>query len=293
MDVVSLKRSVATDLTTISSDLYRRCLIIVPGCITGLSPYRVEATLLPANERLDAAEREALLISLFDLRKFGYNYGGIEVDIPGVIAGHTTTRERKRVEAWLREEMRLGQDSSSTWHNRCIVDFLVTLKQAGHCSDEDVLAEYRNAGLYKELTEQLLRLDRVNEVLGVAQAHLTEPRGVTWFAEQLLKLGEAWQEQVLAFVETRLSEAEAALRGRQQGFTAAHTVDAYRRWLSEEYLYGYRAEAAASHYQAQVAGAAEETYPDEAIRLYKSVVKGLIDGRGRENYQQATASSRA
>ena len=28
--------------------------------------------------------------------------------------------------------------------------------------------------------------------------------------------------------------------------------------------------------------------PDEAIRLYKSVVQRLIDGRGRENYQQAT-----
>ena len=91
----------------------------------------------------DAAERAALLNSLLDLWKFGYNYGGIEVDIPGVIAGHATARERKRVEAWLREEMRPGQDSSSTWHNRSIVNFLVTLKQAGHCSDEDVLAEYR------------------------------------------------------------------------------------------------------------------------------------------------------
>jgi hypothetical protein len=37
-----------------------------------------------------------------------------------------------------------------------------------------------------------------------------------------------------------------------------------------------------------VAEAAEESYPDEAIRLYKSVIKRLIDGRGRENYQQAT-----
>jgi uncharacterized Zn finger protein len=54
------------------------------------------------------------------------------------------------------------------------------------------------------------------------------------------------------------------------------------------YGYGYSAEGASSHYQAQVAEAAEESYPDEAIRLYKSVVKRLIDGRGRENYQQAT-----
>src|SRR5436305_10389060 len=54
------------------------------------------------------------------------------------------------------------------------------------------------------------------------------------------------------------------------------------------YGYGYRAEGTPSHYQVQVAEAAEESYPDEAIRLYKSVVQRLIDGRGRENYQQAT-----
>jgi uncharacterized Zn finger protein len=36
-----------------------------------------------------------------------------------------------------------------------------------------------------------------------------------------------------------------------------------------------------------VAKAAEKHYPDEATRLYKSVVQKLIDGRGRENYQQA------
>jgi len=54
------------------------------------------------------------------------------------------------------------------------------------------------------------------------------------------------------------------------------------------YGYGYRPQPASSSYEAQVAQAAEESYPDEAIRLYKSVVQRLIDGRGRENYQQAT-----
>jgi hypothetical protein len=49
--------------------------------------------------------------------------------------------------------------------------------------------------------------------------------------------------------------------------------------------YGYH--AAPGHYHIQVAKAAEKHYPDEAIRLYKSVVQKLIDGRGRENYQQA------
>ena len=39
--------------------------------------------------------------------------------------------------------------------------------------------------------------------------------------------------------------------------------------------------------QVVYATAAEEDYPGEAIRLYKNVIQKLIDGRGRENYQQA------
>ena len=353
---------------------------VLGKCAAGLVACLEAQSALPPSERLDAAEREALLTSLFDLWKFGYNYGGIEVHIPAAIADTATAQERKRVEAWLRQEMMPGQDSSSKWHNRSIIDFLATLKQADHFSDEDVLEEYRNVGLYKELAEKLLQLGRENEALGVAQANLTEPMDVTWFAEQLLKSGEAWREQAQAFVEMRLGEVKPALQGKSQDFTSAHTVDTYRRWLGEKYStygkpqqalniefarfqaspdnttyrsvrsaaqlagqpedtwsdlrprlirtleqqsrwgalvtiyldegevgqalaaleemertskssyqgYGYRSDGVPSAYQAQVAKAAEERYPREAIRLYKSVVQRLIDGRGRENYQQAT-----
>ena len=353
---------------------------VLGKCAAGLVACLEAQSALPPSERLDAAEREALLTSLFDLWKFGYNYGGIEVHIPAAIADTATAQERKRVEAWLRQEMMPGQDSSSKWHNRSIIDFLATLKQADHFSDEDVLEEYRKVGLYKELAEKLLQLGRENEALGVAQANLTEPMDVTWFAEQLLKSGEAWREQALAFVEMRLNEVKPALQGKSQDFTSALTVDTYRRWLGEKYStygkpqqalniefarfqanpdnttyrsirsaarlagqpedtwsdlrprlirtleqqsrwgalvtiyldegevgqalaaleemertskssyqgYGYRSDGVPSAYQAQVAKAAEERYPREAIRLYKSVVQRLIDGRGRENYQQAT-----
>jgi tetratricopeptide (TPR) repeat protein len=275
--------------------------------------------------------------------------------------------------------MRPGQDSSSTWHNRSVVDFVVKLKQAEHSSEEDVLKEYRNAGLYKELAERFLQLGRANEALDVAQANLTESRDVTWFAEQLLKSGDAWREQALAFVETRLKEVEHVLQGKPQDFASVRTADTYRRWLGENYSvygkiglaldmerarfqanpddttyravrsaaqlagqaenvwpglrprliqtleqqnrwaalvsiyldegevgqalaalakmeqpsspspygYGYGYHAAPGHYQIQVAKAAEEHYPDEAIRLYERVVETLIAGRGRENYQQA------
>ena len=350
---------------------------ILGVCAAGLVACLNAQSTLPKREQLDAEEREELLTTLFDLWKFGDNYGGIGVDVAGAIAGNATARERKKVEAWVREEMRPGQDSSSTWRNRSVVDFVVKLKQAEHASEEDVLKEYRHAGLYKELAERFLQLGRTNEALDVAQANLTESRDVTWFAEQLLKLGEGWREQALAFVETRLGEIEPALQGTARDFTGLHTLDTYRRWLSEKYvlyskakqalemecarfqahpddgtyrsvrsvaqvpeqservwsdlrprliqvleqqghwgalvsisldegevdqalaalakmeqqpntsLSGYGYQSAPGHYHIQVAKAAEERYPDEAIQLYERVVERLIAGRGRENYQQA------
>ena len=353
---------------------------ILGECAAGLVACLNAQSTLPRNERLDALAREELLISLFSLWKFGSNYGGIGVDVAGAMAEQVTKHERKGVEAWVRQEMRPGQDFSSKWHNRRIIDFLATLKQAEDFNDEDLLEEYRKVGLHKEMAEKFLQLGRENEALGVAQANVTESMDVTWFAEQLLKSGEMWRDQALAFVEMRLGEVKPALQGKPQDFTYAQTVDTYRRWLSEKYLlygqtkqaldmerarfeaspdnttyrsvrsaalatgqpedlwpglrpqlirtleqqgrwgalisiyldekevgqalaalaeiertprapfygYGSRSEGPSSHYQAQVAEAAEEAYPDEAIRLYKPVVQRLIDGRGRENYQQAT-----
>src|SRR5260370_2089122 len=118
---------------------------------------------LPQDEQLDTEAREELLTALFGLWKFGYNYGGIGVDVAGAIAGNATARERERVEAWLREEMSPGQDSSSKWHNSSVVDFVVKLRQAEHSSDEDILPPYRNPGLYKKFTDQFLPLHPANE----------------------------------------------------------------------------------------------------------------------------------
>src|SRR2546430_17198078 len=67
---------------------------------------------LPQDEQLDTEEREELLTALFDLWKFGYNYGGIEVDVAGAMAESVTEYERELAESWLREEMRSGQDCS-------------------------------------------------------------------------------------------------------------------------------------------------------------------------------------
>ncbi|WP_157506337.1 hypothetical protein [Ktedonobacter racemifer] len=199
---------------------------------------------LPQHERLGPSAREELLTALFDLWKFGYNYGGIGEDVAEALAEHATAQERKSIEAWIREELRPGQDFSSKWHNRHLIDFLATLKQAEHFNDEDVLEEYRKVGLYKEMAEKCLQLGRQQEALAIAQANLTEPMDVTWFAEQLVKAGEIWRDPALAFVEMRLGEVKPALPGKSQDFTNAQTVETYRRWLGEKYLlYGQAKQA--------------------------------------------------
>jgi len=97
---------------------------ILGVCAAGLLKCLEAQSALAQDEQLDTEEREELLTALFDLWKFGYNYGGIEVDIAGAMAESVTEYERKMVEGWLREEMRLGQDFSSQWHNRSIIHFL-------------------------------------------------------------------------------------------------------------------------------------------------------------------------
>jgi len=139
---------------------------VLGQCAAGLLKCLHAQSSLPREEQLDAASREALLLSLFGLWKFGNEYGGIGEDVAGAMAQQGTERERTRVETWLREEMRPVQDPSSAWHNRRVIDFLATLKQAEHGSEEEVLEEYRSAGLSKELAEKYLQFGRQTEALG-------------------------------------------------------------------------------------------------------------------------------
>jgi uncharacterized Zn finger protein len=245
-------------------------------------------------------------------------------------------------------------------------------------SNEDLIEEYRQAGLYKDVTEKMLQLGRVDEALHVAKERLTDPLEVTWFAEQLVA-DEARREQALELVLDKLNGLEQAMRGKSPDYTAIQGVETYRSWLEKKYSaynkaeqalnmalarfqaspsettynsvqstsrlagqpetlwftlrpdllatlekqgkwgeligiylreaeitqalaaleqmertsntphygYGYSTHFAPEKYQIQVAKAAEEPYPDQAIQLYKRMVERLIHTRGRENYQQA------
>jgi len=116
---------------------------ILGECAAGLVTCLEAQSALPREERFDVSEREELLTALFSLWRFGYEYGGIETDIPGAVADNVTEDERTMIEGWLREEMRQGQDFSSAWNNRYVIGFLTRLKAAAQFSDEDLLEEYR------------------------------------------------------------------------------------------------------------------------------------------------------
>jgi hypothetical protein len=84
---------------------------VLGKCAAGLAKCLEVQSALTQDQQLDTEEREELLTALFGLWKFGYNYGGIDVDVAGAMAESVTEDERKMVECWLREEMRSGQDT--------------------------------------------------------------------------------------------------------------------------------------------------------------------------------------
>lgn len=205
---------------------------IIEECTAGLALCLDTQRDLPQDDQLSIASREELLTALFDIWKFGQDYGGIETDVVGTIVRNVTKDERKMVEGWLRKEIR--SDQGSKWQNQGLVSFLVKLKEEAHISNEELIEEYRNAGLYKEMTEKLLQLGRVDESLHVAKEMLTDPVEVTWFAEHLVA-DEARREQALEFIEHKLKELEQTIRGKSPDYTTIHGVETYRSWLEKKY----------------------------------------------------------
>ncbi len=127
-----------------------------------------------------------------------------------------------------------------------------------------MLAEYRQAGRYAELAEWYLQLGRQSEALAVAQEYLTETFEITRFAERLLRSDEHWRNQALALVEKRLAETLTAAETTPKDLTRLHTIDTYRRWLSEKYRLAGQIQQAL-----EVERARFQAHPDEAT--YRAV----------------------
>lgn len=256
---------------------------VLSECADGLlACLRVQASLLP-NERLDAPARETLLTSLFALWHFGDHYGGIRSELASSMVAGATASERTLLEAWVREKLQPGQDTSSRWRNRGPVGFLALLKQAEGSTQDEVLAEYRQAGLYTDLAERYLQLGRQSEALAVAQEYLTETFEITRFAEQLLTSDAQWRDQALAFVEGRLAEEITAAEPMPRDHMRPHTIDTYRRWLSEQYRLAGRLQQAFDIEMARF-----QAHPEEST--YRAVrMVAQTDGKESERWTELRA----
>ncbi len=81
---------------------------------------------MKTDEQLSVASREELLTSLYNIWKFGQDYGGIDTDVVGTIMRNVTKDERKMVERWLQQEIQSGL---SNWRNQNLISFLEKLKE--------------------------------------------------------------------------------------------------------------------------------------------------------------------
>jgi tetratricopeptide (TPR) repeat protein len=155
------------------------------------------------------------------------------------------------------------------------VGFLALLKQAQGSTQDEVLAEYRQAGLYAELAERYLHFGRQSEALAVAQEHLTETFEITRFAEHLLQSDAQWRDQALVLIERRLTEAITAAETTPKDHMRPHTIDTYRRWLSEQYRLAGHVQQALAVEQARF-----QAHPDEAT--YRAV-RAVAPADGQES----------
>jgi hypothetical protein len=124
--------AIAEEAVARYEELEDECQIaeVIDECTDGLRVCLEVQGDLPGEEQLSGASREELLATLFDLWKFGQDYGGVETDVEGAIVGNVTEDERKMVEGWLRQE--ISSDQGSKWRNQGVMSFLAKLEERGN-----------------------------------------------------------------------------------------------------------------------------------------------------------------
>lgn len=154
------------------------------------------------------------------------------------------------VEEWIRADIEPVKDYASKWKNQRQLNFLAALKQSSDTGfgEEELLEEYRQAGLYQELADKLLELNLLEEALQVAREHLDEPREVTSFADKLLDAGAENAPQALELVEAKLQALQKAPvdKKKKWDYERDNNIDNYRAWLNKKLLKYGRPEQALS-----------------------------------------------
>ena len=225
---------------------------VIAACGDGLLDCLEAQDHLGPADRLPAEARIALFRTLYDLwdHSRGYSCWDPEEDIAELIAASATGAELAKVEEWVRGELEGEEGEYQGYGKRARVDFLLTLKAKSGITDEDTLAEYRKAGLFKQaalllldrgrveealeeyrqaglftdMASLLLERGRTDEAIRLARKRLTTTNQSIRFAEHLLKLGEAEQMQAIKFIEERLWEEKEG-----------KNIEQYLVWLEGQY----------------------------------------------------------
>jgi uncharacterized Zn finger protein len=107
------------------------------------------------------------------------------------IARWATVDEQQRVRDQLREYMAspAGSDDHRVLRTQATLRFLSVLTGEAGLSPEDLLIEYRNAGLWQQAIQSLQELGRTEEAIALAPRHLNV-RQLVAFADQLVAQGD-------------------------------------------------------------------------------------------------------
>src|SRR5215213_4996702 len=188
------------------SDLLRRTDANLAACLEAQER-------LPAKERLTGEERARLIDAILEIWEADLEAGGLDFSDggPETIGALATPAEQERVRERLRGMMQpaVGDSWTHQWRNRAVIGFLSLLEGEAGLSDEELLAEYRNAELWDDATALLLEVGRVEEAIGLAARQLNAVAALTAFADRLLASGDPNRvKQALALVDDRLWERE-------------------------------------------------------------------------------------
>jgi uncharacterized Zn finger protein len=167
---------------------------------------------LPAEQRLAPEERKRLIEAIFTVWQADVDYGGIGLSVAGAeaIARRASPEEQQHVAERVRKTMNaVYVRSDRLWHKRAAIGFLSLLQGEAGLSDEQLLAEYRDAELWDDAAAMLLRLGRFDEAFTVAIRRLTAPALLLPFADQVIATDNTQAiDRAMTIVDDRLWEHE-------------------------------------------------------------------------------------
>jgi uncharacterized Zn finger protein len=207
---------------------------------------------LSEEEQLSPAERRRLLDALFTIWQTGIDAGGLDLanEGPEAIARGATPEEQRHVGDRIRESMSSASAAdpwTHSWQSRVAIGFLSLLHGEAGLSDEELLIEYRNAELWEEAAESLLKMHRVEEAIALAARRLIAATPLTSFANRLIATGDPQRiEQAIHLVDDMLWEREGQ---------NAQDDQRLRAWLEQQY--------------------AAHGHPEKALKLARERFKAL------------------